>query len=60
MTENFRELTAALYRVVSATHAIDGAGYRTSFDLRKEIWFGSIPPAQQGAVPVHVSAPALS
>jgi phage protein D len=32
-----------LYRVTSSTHTIDGGGYRTSFDARKEIWFGSIP-----------------
>ena len=32
-----------LYRVTSATHTIDGSGYRTSFEVRKEVWFGSIP-----------------
>jgi hypothetical protein len=32
-----------LYRVTSATHTIDGSGYRTQFDARKEVWFGSIP-----------------
>jgi hypothetical protein len=32
-----------LYRVTSATHTIDAGGYRTQFDLRKEVWFGSIP-----------------
>jgi hypothetical protein len=25
------------YRVTSATHTIDGSGYRTSFEVRKEI-----------------------
>jgi uncharacterized protein len=58
--EGVGEALGGLYRVVSATHAIDGGGYRTSFDLRKEIWFGSIPPAQQGAIPVRVVAPALN
>jgi phage protein D len=32
-----------LYRVTSATHTLDGSGYRTTFDARKEVWFGSIP-----------------
>jgi uncharacterized protein len=32
-----------LYRVTSATHTIDSGGYRTQFDARKEVWFGSIP-----------------
>lgn len=32
-----------LYRITSATHTIDGSGYRTAFDARKEVWFGSIP-----------------
>ncbi len=31
------------YRVTSATHTIDGSGYKTQFDMRKEVWFGSIP-----------------
>lgn len=32
-----------LYRVTSATHTIDGSGFRTAFEARKEVWFGSIP-----------------
>jgi hypothetical protein len=32
-----------LYRVTSATHTFDSSGYRTQFDVRKEVWFGSIP-----------------
>ncbi len=43
------------YRVTSATHTLDDSGFRTSFDVQKEIWFGSIPAPQQGAVPVRVS-----
>lgn len=42
-----------LYRVTSATHSIDGGGYHTSFELRKEIWFGSIPLLEQGAVTIE-------
>jgi len=32
-----------LYRVTSATHTFDGGGYKTQFEGRKEVWFGSIP-----------------
>jgi uncharacterized protein len=46
-----------LYRVTSATHTLDSSGYRTSFNVRKEIWFGSIPLPEQGAAPVIVQAP---
>jgi hypothetical protein len=31
------------YRITSATHTIDGGGFRTGFEVRKEIWFGGIP-----------------
>ena len=34
---------SGLYRITSATHTFDGSGYRTSFKVRKEVWFGSIP-----------------
>jgi hypothetical protein len=37
------EQFSGLYRITSATHSIDSGGFRTSFDARKEIWFGSIP-----------------
>lgn len=46
-----------LYRVTSATHTLDSSGYRTSFEARKEIWFGSIPLPEQGAFPVKLNAP---
>ncbi len=42
-----------LYRVTSATHSIDGGGYQTSFELRKEVWFGSVPLLEQGAVTIE-------
>ncbi|MEU0938142.1 hypothetical protein [Embleya sp. NPDC005971] len=51
--EGVGETFGGLWRVVSAQHTLDGGGYRTSFDLRKEIWFGGIPPASQGAVRVQ-------
>jgi hypothetical protein len=37
------EQFSGLYRITSATHSIDGSGFKTSFEARKEIWFGSIP-----------------
>lgn len=43
-----------LYRVTAATHSLDSGGYRTSFEVRKEIWFGAIPLFEQGAVPVRL------
>jgi Phage tail baseplate hub (GPD) len=41
-----------LYRITSATHTLGSGGYRTQFEVRKEIWFGSIPLAEQGAAHV--------
>lgn len=41
--EGLGEQFSGLYRVTSATHTIDSGGYRTQFDVRKEVWFGSIP-----------------
>lgn len=52
--EGLGEQFGGLYRVTSATHTIDSGGYRTNFEVRKEIWFGSIPPAEQGAIPVSL------
>jgi phage protein D len=34
---------SGLWRITSATHTLDSSGYKTSFDVRKEVWFGSIP-----------------
>jgi phage protein D len=53
--EGVGEEFGGLYRVTSATHTLDAGGYRTSFEARKEIWFGSIPLGDQGAIPVRVS-----
>lgn len=39
---------SGLYRITSATHTLDSSGYKTSFQARKEVWFGSIP-APKGA-----------
>jgi hypothetical protein len=43
------------YRATAVTHTLDGGGFRTQFEARKEIWFGSIPMADQGAIPVRLS-----
>lgn len=48
------EQFGGLYRITSATHTLDQSGYRTQFEARKEIWFGSIPASEQGAVRVNV------
>jgi hypothetical protein len=36
------ERFGGLYRVTSATHTLGGEGYRTAFEVRKEIWFGQL------------------
>lgn len=43
-----------LYRVTSTTHTIDASGYRTRFDVRKEIWFDLVPDDAQGKVQVRL------
>jgi phage protein D len=51
LLEGLGKQFSGLYRITSATHSIDGSsGYRTHFEVRKEIWFGSIPMLEQGAV----------
>ena len=57
--EGVGEQLGGLYRVTSATHSFDSGGFQTRFELRKEIWFGSIPLAEQGAVRVGL-APAFA
>ena len=41
--EGLGERLGGLYRVTSSTHTLDSSGYRTQFEARKEVWFGSIP-----------------
>jgi hypothetical protein len=43
-----------LYRITSATHSFGGGGYRTNFQARKEVWFGSIPLPKSPAGLVRV------
>jgi uncharacterized protein len=52
--EGLGQQFGGLYRVTSATHTIDSGGYRTSFEVRKEIWFGSIPLLEQGAAKLSI------
>ena len=47
--------SAACIARPGVTHTLDSSGFRTQFEARKEIWFGSIPLADQGAVPVRLS-----
>ena len=49
-----------LHRVTSATHTMDNGGYQTSFELRKEVWFGSVPLLEQGAVKVEAVGQSVS
>ena len=53
--EGAGEEFGGLYRATGVTHTIDSGGFRTSFEARKEIWFGSIPLADQGAIPIRLS-----
>jgi hypothetical protein len=41
---------SGLYRITSATHTFDASGYRTNFQVRKEVWFGSIPLPKAGRI----------
>ena len=52
--EGLGEEFGGRYRITTATHTIGGSGYTTSIEGRKEIWFGSIPALDQGAVAVEV------
>jgi phage protein D len=53
--EGVGEQYGGLYRATSVTHTVDTGGWRTSFEARKEIWFGSVPLPEQGAVPLRVA-----
>jgi hypothetical protein len=54
--ESVGQNLGGLYRVTSATHSLDSSGFRTSFEARKEIWFGSIPLHAQGADLINLHA----
>ena len=38
-----------LYRIKSATHTLDDTGYQTAFEVRKEVWFPSVPALTRAA-----------
>ena len=46
--EGLGEQFGGLYRVTSTTHSFDSSGYKTTFQARKEVWFGSIPRPKAG------------
>lgn len=52
--EGLGDQFSGLYRITSATHSLDGSGYRTSFQVRKEVWFGSIPLPKGGVPGVRI------
>lgn len=58
--EGVGETYGGLWRVTSVTQTLGAAGWQTSFEARKELWFGSIPPASQGAVRVQGGLLSLS
>jgi hypothetical protein len=47
---NLGDQFSGSYRITQATHTLDASGYRTSFEARKEVWFGSIPLPKAGRV----------
>jgi hypothetical protein len=51
--EGVGEQFGGRYRVTSVTHTIDGGGFLTRFQARREVWFESIPAPEQGAVRVN-------
>ena len=57
--EGVGEEFGGFYRITSVTHTLDSGGFRTRFEMRKEIWFGSIPLLQQGAVRIQAQGQSL-
>lgn len=47
--EGLGDTFSGLWRLTSTNHTLDAGGYRTSFDARKEVWFGSIPTPKGAA-----------
>jgi len=44
---------SGLYRLTTVTHTLDSGGFRTAFQARKEVWFGSVP-LPSSPVPVRL------
>lgn len=58
--EGVGQTYGGFWRVTSVTQTIDGGGWRTAFEARKEVWFASIPAPAQGATPVPPWLPGLA
>lgn len=56
--EGLGEQFSGLYRITSATHTLDGSGFRTNFQVRKEVWFGSFPVPKSPAGMLRVQGQA--
>jgi uncharacterized protein len=48
------EQFGGLFRITSSTHTIDGNGYQTAFDVRKEVWFDALRQLKGIAAPQRV------
>jgi uncharacterized protein len=55
--EGVGEEFGGFYRIAQVSHLLDGTGFQTSLELRKDVWFGSIPRAEQGAFPIALQRP---
>jgi hypothetical protein len=53
--EGLGEQFSGLYRITSATHSFGTGGYKTSFQGRKEVWFGSIPTPKSASGMFRIS-----
>jgi len=53
--EGLGEQFSGLYRITSASHTYDGSGFRTNFQVRKEVWFGGfkLPSSPAGLLRVQ-------
>jgi hypothetical protein len=50
---------SGLWRLTSTHHTLDAGGYKTSFDARKEVWFGSIPTPKGASGLVRVNGQSI-
>jgi phage protein D len=52
------QLFGGLYRVTSVSHTLDASGFRTSFDVCKEVWFdgAQLMRGAQGAVAAPIAS----
>ena len=46
---------SGLWRLTSTTHSLDTSGYHTSFEARREVWFGAIPVPKSPAGFVRIN-----